>query len=299
MMRLALWLVCTGCAFGIEETVPDTLDRDHDGVADARDNCPGINNPDQADGNSNGVGDACAFWCDGQCSDPTTCDCEDFDDGNQLPDDWTFDMFGGGMAVINSEEGTSGNPVDHVSRSLRISALGSPTGQSFTQKSLLTRAFTTAQRRISLEVNWKLFPYLRRDLWTTFTFMTVAIGGNGGSRIGLFNSFDDVNADPIDRWGVFVTVGGQTFTIAMPPPVSPTKWARIGFDVEFADSPTGHVAVTFDGVEVFRLDDIQTTMIAPGPTQLTADLGANMSSALDGSTGDVNMYYDDAVVRVE
>ncbi len=36
--------------------LPDT---DGDGVADACDNCPTIPNPDQADGNNNGIGDAC------------------------------------------------------------------------------------------------------------------------------------------------------------------------------------------------------------------------------------------------
>jgi hypothetical protein len=34
-------------------------DQDHDGVPDFRDNCPTVFNPDQADGDHNGIGDAC------------------------------------------------------------------------------------------------------------------------------------------------------------------------------------------------------------------------------------------------
>ena len=34
-------------------------DRDHDGIPDFRDNCPDVPNPDQADSDHNGIGDAC------------------------------------------------------------------------------------------------------------------------------------------------------------------------------------------------------------------------------------------------
>jgi hypothetical protein len=34
-------------------------DRDHDGVPDFKDNCPDVANPDQADSDHNGIGDAC------------------------------------------------------------------------------------------------------------------------------------------------------------------------------------------------------------------------------------------------
>jgi hypothetical protein len=37
----------------------DPVDTDNDGVPDARDNCPEVDNPDQADGDENGIGDAC------------------------------------------------------------------------------------------------------------------------------------------------------------------------------------------------------------------------------------------------
>jgi len=35
------------------------LDSDGDGIPDSADNCPFVSNPDQADSNANGVGDAC------------------------------------------------------------------------------------------------------------------------------------------------------------------------------------------------------------------------------------------------
>ena len=44
-------------------TPPPPPDRDHDGVPDYKDNCPDVYNPDQADSDHNGVGDACdAPW---------------------------------------------------------------------------------------------------------------------------------------------------------------------------------------------------------------------------------------------
>ena len=43
----------------IEEAALVTPDSDSDGVANARDNCPFVTNPNQADNNENGVGDAC------------------------------------------------------------------------------------------------------------------------------------------------------------------------------------------------------------------------------------------------
>ncbi len=40
-------------------TAVNPPDRDHDGVPDAKDNCPKVKNPDQADSNHDHVGDAC------------------------------------------------------------------------------------------------------------------------------------------------------------------------------------------------------------------------------------------------
>ncbi len=59
-------LACSACnpAFDLHETyldvdAPVTTDEDQDFIDDSVDNCPGIYNPTQADGDHDGVGDAC------------------------------------------------------------------------------------------------------------------------------------------------------------------------------------------------------------------------------------------------
>ena len=47
-----------------DRAVDPNPDRDDDGVPDARDNCPAVANPDQADANLDGTGDACEAACD-------------------------------------------------------------------------------------------------------------------------------------------------------------------------------------------------------------------------------------------
>jgi len=42
------------------EAASEAEDVDHDLIADASDNCPSISNEDQADADSDGIGDACA-----------------------------------------------------------------------------------------------------------------------------------------------------------------------------------------------------------------------------------------------
>ncbi|MFO0962066.1 MAG: hypothetical protein U0625_04075 [Phycisphaerales bacterium] len=71
-----------------EFTIPVNPDADGDGIIDCEDNCPGIANPDQADCNGNGIGDACDI-ASGTSTDldhngvPDECDdCN----GNGLPD---------------------------------------------------------------------------------------------------------------------------------------------------------------------------------------------------------------------
>jgi hypothetical protein len=85
----------------VVEATP-TLDTDHDGVPDARDNCPFVFNPDQRDTDHDGVGDACssqtcgnnlregtevcdgadAAACPGQCLPDCTCACTAVTDPN-------------------------------------------------------------------------------------------------------------------------------------------------------------------------------------------------------------------------
>jgi hypothetical protein len=48
----------TGSTPGQSETTPGA-DQDHDGVSNARDNCPTVSNPDQRDSDGDGIGDVC------------------------------------------------------------------------------------------------------------------------------------------------------------------------------------------------------------------------------------------------
>jgi hypothetical protein len=56
-----------------------TQDADHDGIPDARDNCPTVPNPSQADADGDGVGDACdqATCGDGVRQGGEACDADD------------------------------------------------------------------------------------------------------------------------------------------------------------------------------------------------------------------------------
>jgi len=63
--------------YGACASVPDT-DADDDGVDDVDDNCPDAANPDQADLDGDGLGDACDSDADGD-GDPGASDCDDLD----------------------------------------------------------------------------------------------------------------------------------------------------------------------------------------------------------------------------
>jgi hypothetical protein len=53
LMIVAAALVMAGAA--------SALDSDRDGIADSRDNCPAVANPDQLDSNRDGAGNLCDF----------------------------------------------------------------------------------------------------------------------------------------------------------------------------------------------------------------------------------------------
>ncbi len=75
-------------------------DGDGDGIPDTHDNCPNVSNPDQADSNGNGVGDACdeadPVGPGGACTETSQCQlglvcyynkCQVDSDGDGIPDD--------------------------------------------------------------------------------------------------------------------------------------------------------------------------------------------------------------------
>jgi len=61
----------------------DQADTDSDGIADACDNCPAVENADQADANGNGIGDVCdtqgCCLYEGECQDMLEADCLDIE----------------------------------------------------------------------------------------------------------------------------------------------------------------------------------------------------------------------------
>ncbi len=79
------------CGCGVPE-----VDTDADGVLDCMDNCPAIANPEQADEDSNGIGDACAGG--GNSSDPTDSGCGCATRGEQPPPLWL--LFGLGLLAV-------------------------------------------------------------------------------------------------------------------------------------------------------------------------------------------------------
>lgn len=71
---VAAWVALAACGGSASDTVEGPPDVDQDGVPDAEDNCPNVPNPDQADADGDGIGDAC---------DPTPWPDED---GDTIPD---------------------------------------------------------------------------------------------------------------------------------------------------------------------------------------------------------------------
>ena len=54
--------ICDGMDNDCNELIDEGFDMDLDGISDCFDNCPDVYNPDQADADSDGVGDACEGW---------------------------------------------------------------------------------------------------------------------------------------------------------------------------------------------------------------------------------------------
>ncbi len=86
LIPVLLLLLITSC--NKDDSAPDIIDTDEDGVEDSLDNCPNTANPDQADADGDGVGDACEGDMDGDgivddldnCPEIANPDQEDFDE---------------------------------------------------------------------------------------------------------------------------------------------------------------------------------------------------------------------------
>ncbi len=294
-MRIVAILVVlvAGCGltFGIDETLPASEDPDHDGHAEVVDNCPGLAN-DQADEDRDGIGDACDGFCAGTCPDASTCACVDFDSDDGLPGDWVLTTAGGSAADLWAQD------VVTPPRSYRMFQKGSTTGEIGSTYTALKRGFVTERRKIVLEYDWKS-PAIARDRWSNFQLASVGLASGGG--VALYVVIDP-NADPVENWrfglGYFE---GPTYTTKgiwpiAPPPTSLTKWVRVRIEVVWATEATGSIVASFDGVEVVRVEGIQTT--SPVPATETASVTIGIGT-LQGLTPDVTILHDNVLARVE
>lgn len=92
----------TALALGALRDSLREIDSDGDGIPDILDNCPNVPNPDQADTNGNGIGDAC---------DPDI-------DGDGLPNWWEVLHFGGPTAA-NPHDDSDGDGLTNLEEFLR------------------------------------------------------------------------------------------------------------------------------------------------------------------------------------
>lgn len=105
LANLAAHAAAVGVAFA-PPPLGEVLDRDHDGLANAADNCPGVSNPGQEDGDGDGEGDACEG-----CTDPSLPDADS--DGVRAPCDNCPDL--PNVEQVDSDGDGVGNVCDPCS----------------------------------------------------------------------------------------------------------------------------------------------------------------------------------------
>jgi len=294
-----------GCnaLFSLEQTLPDSVDPDHDGFSDADgdDNCPGIENPEQEDTNNDGIGDACSTFCTSRCTDEATCDCEDFDTSTELPADWFFDEYGGGMPTVQTEFATS------TPRGLRLHAPGSPSGMPFTQKAKLVRYFQSDRRHVHFEYTWRLsaFGGAALDQFLNYQFASINLNDldqNPFGNVTIGNILDNPGS-PTDVWIVGIQFPtARSMAISMPVPVN--QWVHVVWDVVFANDASGSVKLSFDGVTVFEMTG-PTASPNSGVAQIGGKAGVELlqscqinNCGVTKPTVSQNLAHDDLVVEL-
>ncbi len=284
-----------GTPFGVGETLPASSDPDHDGWADVGvDNCPGVPNEDQGDEDADGRGDVCDQFCAGVCDDLATCACLDFDGDVGVPPEWVLNTAGGSTADVWAQD------VRSVPRAYRMFQKGSTSGMIGSTYTSLGAAFVTDLRHVVLEYDWKLAALSARDMWSNFQVAPI-IKLSSGEQVSYSYVLDPAGT-PVDNWRYGVSyVENGVFTVKMllptpPPETSPTRWSHLRLEVVFAETPTGSVIATHDGVEVVRVEGVQTAA-GPATTEtVSASIGIG---TLQGLTPDVTLLYDNVVFRVD
>ncbi len=102
LSNLAAYAASVGSMW-VEPPLDDVLDLDHDGVANAQDNCLGVPNPMQEDADGDGVGDACL-----DCADPALPD----SDADGVPDPCDNCPMLQNVAQVDSDGDGMGNVCD-------------------------------------------------------------------------------------------------------------------------------------------------------------------------------------------
>lgn len=291
MVRWLLIVWLAGCAdvLQIQDTTPTSADPDHDGFADTvDDNCPGVNNPDQGDRDGDDIGDACDGFCKGTCTDAATCLCLDFDDGVLVPTPWTTHLGCNGSASINPTDVQS--PPAAAFFSLPASTMDQDIG---CPHAVIQGGLNTSLRHVLFEVAWKRPSYGPGDLYSIVQYSSISL--SSGAAYTLNNEF---GGSVKNRWYIGQTILGTSklFAELPDPPTDQSRWMRLGYDIVFSDTPSGHLVITYDGIEVLRLDNIVTAPPSPDTQTISVTIGVGK---IVGYTPTAVTLHDNVLVRVD
>jgi hypothetical protein len=281
MRAVALLFTLTGC---LGETLPDSIDPDHDGRAESGDNCPGVANADQTDSNDDGIGDACSTFCSGRCPNPETCACADFDQSPDIPPEWTLSLEGTTTGMLVTGE------VRSMPRALH---LGAPSGPSDGLRNYATfgTGLLAPNGHIVFELDWKLAYFAETMSPHTVQLPTVRLANVANTAIG--HTYDGTG----HTWLVSAASisGSQSWPIAAPP-TNAAKWTHIKFDVLFSSTGQGYVVISFDGVEAIRKENLTN---APSTPDVQSLGGFALAWLHQGTTPYIEEYFDNLVFEVD
>lgn len=284
---LALALTSTACSgvFGLDDvTLPDG---DGDGVPDETDNCPGVENPDQADADDDGFGDACESFCTGACpgdENSEVCRCEDVSSNTTLADGFVFRVSDNASAAIETD--------DVVSSPYALRATIGPTTTAAPAYAYLDTGLHGTQRHVLIDYDYKTTPPTDITQQALVVHWTLALTDETRAYLRHSWSFGS------ESW----FVGFENFDASNPmsaavPPLPATEWVHITIDALFA--PTGgHLIYSVDGVEQARFDDVPTAMTSDTVQTVSLDLGPgsfNMQTLYD--VGYYQSQIDNVLVR--